>query len=97
MIEAGDIHLADLNEEVRRRVLVVSVVRFNRLSGRVLVAPEVFGPLDDVAFPWRLPVDDAIYAVDMVRSVPVHRLLDRVDRAPATTVQAAQRALHAIT
>ena len=43
MTDAGDIHLADLNEECRRHVLVVSNRRFNRLSGRVLVAPELRG------------------------------------------------------
>ena len=50
MIEAGDVHLADLNEERRRHVLVVSNGRFNRLSGRALVAPEITGDPDEVPF-----------------------------------------------
>ena len=41
MSEAGDIYLADLDEERRRRVLVVSNARFNRAAERVLVAPEL--------------------------------------------------------
>ena len=96
MTDAGDIHLADLNEECRRHVLVVSNRRFNRLSGRVLVAPELRGEPDDVAFPWRVEVDGTVYAVDLLRSLPADRLLDRTDRAPAATMAAVRRAVHAI-
>ena len=53
MIEAGDIHFADLNEEVRRRVLVVSNARFNSLAGRAMVAPEIL----DSAGTGRVPVE----------------------------------------
>jgi mRNA-degrading endonuclease toxin of MazEF toxin-antitoxin module len=97
MTDAGDIHLADLNEERRRHVLVVSNRRFHRLSGRVLVAPELRGGPDDVAFPWRVEVDGTVFAVDLLRSLPVDRLLDRTDRAPAATMVAVRRAVHAIT
>jgi mRNA-degrading endonuclease toxin of MazEF toxin-antitoxin module len=97
VINAGDIHLADLNEERRRRVLVISNERFHRISGRVLVAPEIEGPPDAVPFPWRIQVDDAVYAVDMVRGLPVGRLLDRTDRAPADAMALARRALLNIT
>jgi len=93
MIDAGDIHLADLNEERRRRVLVVSSRRFHDLSGRVLVAPEVFGEPDEVPFPWRVPFEDAVYAVDLLRSVPVGRLLERTDRVPGDLTNAARRAV----
>ena len=41
MIESGNIHLADLNQEHRIPVLVVSTGRFTRLSGRALVAPAI--------------------------------------------------------
>ncbi|TPW09674.1 MAG: Uncharacterized protein FD127_4064, partial [Acidimicrobiaceae bacterium] len=56
MINAGDIHLADLNDKLRRRVLVISSARFHHASGRALVAPEVIGEPDDVPFPWRVQV-----------------------------------------
>ena len=97
MTDAGDIHLADLNEERRRRVLVISNSRFQRVSGRVLVAPEIMGEPDEVPFPWRVQVDDAVYAVDLVRSLPVVRLLARTDRAPSTAMAAVRRALLNIT
>ena len=97
MIDAGDIYLADLNEERRRRVLVISNARFQRVSGRALVAPEIIGEPDEVPFPWRVQVDDAVYAVDLVRSLPVARLLERTDRAPAAAMAGVRRALFNIT
>lgn len=96
-MDAGDIHLADLNEERRRPVLVLSNRRFHHLSGRAVVAPGIATDPDEVPFPWRIPVDDVVYAVDLVRSIPIERLLDRTDRAPAPAVEAAWRALRAIT
>jgi mRNA-degrading endonuclease toxin of MazEF toxin-antitoxin module len=97
MIDAGDIYLADLHEERRRRVLVVSNDRFHRVSARVLVAPEILGAPDAVPFPWRVQIDDSVYAVDLVRSLPAGRLLDRTDRAPAAAMAAVRRALLSIT
>ena len=97
MIDTGDIHLADLNEEIRRRVLVLSNARFNSLSGRALVAPEVIGEPDAVPFPWRPVVDSTVYAVDLARTMPIARLLERVDRAPAAVVSQARRTLAHIT
>lgn len=97
MSEAGDIYLADLNEERRRRVLVLSSRRFAQLSRRVLVAPEVLGASDEVPFPWRIEVDGAVFAVDLLRSVPADRLLEQTGRAPAAAVQRARQALHTIT
>jgi mRNA-degrading endonuclease toxin of MazEF toxin-antitoxin module len=97
VIDSGDIHLADLNEEVRRRVLVLSNARFNSLSGRALVAPEVIGQPDEVPFPWRLVVDSTVYAVELARTMPTGRLLERVDRAPAAVVAQARRTLAHIT
>lgn len=93
MITAGDIRLADLNEERRRRVLVISNDRFNRVSGRVLVAPELLGDADDVPFPWRVEIDEAVYAIDLVRSIPADRILDRTDRAPASAMNLVRRTL----
>jgi mRNA-degrading endonuclease toxin of MazEF toxin-antitoxin module len=97
MIEAGDIYLADLNEEQRRLVLVVSNARFNRVADRALVAPEIAGGSDEVPFPWRVPIDDAVFAVDLLRSLPVTRLLDRRDRAPHAAMQTVRRAVLNIT
>ncbi|MGI9051681.1 MAG: type II toxin-antitoxin system PemK/MazF family toxin [Ilumatobacteraceae bacterium] len=97
MIEPGDIYLADLDEERRRLVLVVSSSSFNRSSERALVAPEVFGEPDVVAFPWRVSVDDVVFAVDLLRTFPVSRLLDRTDRAPHGAMLMVRRAVLNIT
>jgi mRNA-degrading endonuclease toxin of MazEF toxin-antitoxin module len=93
VIRSGDIHLADLNDEVRRRVLIVSNDRFHAVSGRVLVAPEVPVEVGEVLFPWRLRIDDAVYAVDLLRSLAAERLLERTDRAPVTAMASVRRAL----
>jgi mRNA-degrading endonuclease toxin of MazEF toxin-antitoxin module len=97
MIEAGDIHVADLNNERRCRVLVLSNSRFHRMCDRVLVAPEVAVEPGEVLFPWRVQIDDAVYAVDLTRGLHVDRLLERTDRAPAAAMAAARRALLNIT
>jgi len=97
MIQSGDVHIADLNDERRRRVLVVSNSRFHRLAGRALVAPEIPTPPDDLLPPWHLQVNDAVYAVDLLRSLPVARLLERTGRAPESMVAAARHALVNIT
>jgi mRNA-degrading endonuclease toxin of MazEF toxin-antitoxin module len=97
VIRCGDIHLADLNDEVRRPVLIVSNDRFNAVSGRVLVAPAVPVEIDEVLFPWRVRVDDSVYAVDLVRSLPTTRLLERIDRAPVAAMSSVRRALLHIT
>jgi mRNA-degrading endonuclease toxin of MazEF toxin-antitoxin module len=97
MTESGGVHLADLNEERQCRVLVVSNRRFNQISGRVLVAPEITGDPDEVPFPWRVEVEDAVFAVDLLRSLPAERLLERTSRASATAMHAVRRALRNIT
>lgn len=98
MIQSGDIYRADLNDEVRIRVLVVSTERFHRAADRSLVVPEVFGEsADPINFPWRVQVDDAVFAVDLIRSIAIDRLLDRLDRAPAKAMQNIRRTLLAIT
>ncbi|MEI8239068.1 MAG: type II toxin-antitoxin system PemK/MazF family toxin [Actinomycetota bacterium] len=91
MIEQGDIWTADLHEDVRRLVLVVSVARFHQLSERVVVAPQLFSGPDEVPFPWRVEVDDAVFAVDLLRSIPVGLLLERVGRATPSAMQQVQR------
>lgn len=97
MTEPGDIYLADLNEERRRRVLIASNARFNHAAGRVVVVPEVFGGMDDVRFPWRIAGDDAVFAVDLLRTIPAERLLDRVGRAAHPAMAQVRRAITNIT
>ena len=100
MIFAGDVYLADVNDERRLRVLVISNDRFTIVSGRVLVAPEIAVEPGEVLFPWRVVVGDldtAAYAIDLARSLPSGRLLDRVDRVPAATMAAVRRVLLTIT
>ncbi len=97
MSDAGDIHLADLNEERRRRVLVLSSRRFAQLSHRVLVAPEVLEAPDEVPFPWRIEVDGVVFAVDLLRSLSADRLIEHTGRAPADAVRRARQALHTVT
>ena len=96
-MDVGDVYHADLNEERRRRVVVISSARFNRLAGRALIVPAEHGPPDEVLDPWRVPIDGIVYAVDHVRSVPAARLLERVDRVPVGAVNGILRALRAIT
>ncbi len=97
MSALGDIHLADLNEERRRRVLVASNARFNRATRRVVVIPEVFGEPDDVPFPWRVMVDDAIFAVDLLRTISIERLLQRTGQASLVDMLQIRRAILHIT
>ncbi len=96
MIEAGDIHLADLNQERRLPVLVVSSSRFTRLSGRAIVAPALPGEPDEMPFPWRIEAEGHVFAIDLVRSIPTGQLLDRVGRATPTVAASVQRVLRHI-
>lgn len=91
MIEAGDIHLADVNQEQRRRVLVVSSSKFTRLSGRVIVAPAIPGEPDEVPFPWRIDAEGHVFAIDLLRSIPADRLLERVGRVTPSVAASVQR------
>ncbi len=96
-MQAGDIHLADLGREQRWPVLVVSNDRFHRLSNRALVAPRIAVAADEVIPPWVVPAEDDAFALHLLRSVPMSRLLDRIGRASSTELQRAQRALRHIT
>jgi mRNA-degrading endonuclease toxin of MazEF toxin-antitoxin module len=93
VIQPGDIYLADLNEEVRRRVLVVSNARFTNASGRALVIPEIVCPTEDVPFPWRIDVEDGNFAIDLLRSIPIERLLDHTGRASFAAMVRIRRAI----
>ena len=91
MIEAGDIHLADVNQEQRLAVLVVSNSRFTRLSGRAIVAPAVPGEPDEVPFPWRIEAEGHVFAIDLLRSIPAERLRKRVGRVTPSVAAAVER------
>jgi mRNA-degrading endonuclease toxin of MazEF toxin-antitoxin module len=91
VIEAGDIHLADVGQEQRRHVLVVSNGRFHRLSGRVVIAPALPGEPDEVPFPWRIEAEGMVFAVDLLRSIPAERVLERVGRVTPSVAAAVQR------
>jgi hypothetical protein len=96
VIDGGDIAVADLGGERRHRVLVMSNARFHRLSERALVAPEEVAPPGDVIAPWTVEAGGATFAVDLVRSIPVERLLEVVGAASIAEGRRAQRALRAI-
>ncbi|MFP5489447.1 MAG: type II toxin-antitoxin system PemK/MazF family toxin [Acidimicrobiia bacterium] len=96
-MDVGDIYLADLHEERTRRVVIISTSRFTALSGRAIVVPELGGAPDEVPDPWRIRIDDGIFAVDRVRSIAAHRLVDHLGRAPSGAVTQLRRALRAIT
>jgi mRNA-degrading endonuclease toxin of MazEF toxin-antitoxin module len=97
VIQQGDIYLADLNEEVRRRVLVVSNARFTNGSGRAVVIPEIVGPIEELPLPWRINVEDGIFAADLLRSIPTERLLEQSGRASFAAMVKVRRAIVHIT
>lgn len=88
---AGDICLADANDERRRRVLVLSDTRFHRAANRAIVAPSIVTVAGDES-PWR-PGDEERFAVDFLTTLPLDRLLERLGRVDAATLRSAQRAL----
>lgn len=96
MIEAGEIHLADLNQEARIPVLVLSSSKFTRLSGRAIVAPAIPGEPDEVPFPWRIEAEGHVFAIDLLRSFPTDRLLERVGRVTPTVAASTQRVMRHI-
>lgn len=97
MIHAGDIHLADLRDERRWVVLVLSNDRFHGMAERVLVAPGIEVDDDEVLPPWNLRVDGDVFALDLLRSIPAARLLRRTSRASSLELDRARRTLRLIT
>lgn len=94
---AGEVWLADRGEETRRLVFVISDTRFHDLAERAVVAPV----LDEVPAsprPWHIRLsDNRAIAVNQLGTIPVERLLERVDRPGAETLRQARRAVRAIT
>lgn len=97
MIHAGDIHLADLHDERRWSVLVMSNDRFHHVSERVLIAPGIEVADDEMLPPWVITVGGEAFALDLLRSIPSSRLLERTGRASSVDVQRARHALRQIT
>lgn len=97
MIEQGDIWLAELGDEIRRAVFIVSDARFHQGSARAFVAPLLEMREDAVLRPWRLRHGRQVIALDFLRSVELTRLLERIDAVPVATIRRAQRLVRAIT
>jgi mRNA-degrading endonuclease toxin of MazEF toxin-antitoxin module len=97
MTDAGDVYLADVGGGRRRRVLVLSAVRFHRQAGRAIIAPAVVAAATGPQPPWRIAVGPDLFALDMLRTIELDQLLESVGRADRTVSEAARRALRAIT
>jgi hypothetical protein len=97
VIHAGDIHLADLHGERRWSLLVMSNDRFHRASDRVLVAPTIDVDHDEMLPPWFIRIGDEAFALDLLRSIPSSRLLERTGRASSVELRRARIALREIT
>jgi hypothetical protein len=62
-----------------------------------VVAGELAVPVDGTPYPWRIQVGDAVFALDLLRTIEPRRLPDRAGRAGNDTVAAVRRALGHIT
>lgn len=71
--------------------------RFHRMSERVLVAPAVDVDDDEVLPPWYIRMDGDVFALDLLRSISVARLLKRTGRASSVDRERARRALRLVT
>jgi len=92
MVDAGDIFVADVNDEIRRRVLVVSNSRFHDLAGRAYVLPTA----SPRPFPWRIEFDGEVYAADLLQTISIDRLLDLSGRASQGVIRQARAAIQHI-
>jgi len=90
--DRGDIYLADVNDEVRRLVLVVSNSRFHDLAGRAYVLPAA----SPRPFPWRIKHEDDVYAADLLQTISTDRLLELSGRAPQAVIRRARVAIQHI-
>lgn len=97
MVEQGDLWLAELRDEARRPVLVVSNQHLHRRSERVLVAPATPLTKDEQLDPWRLDFGGTVFAMDLIQTLPSARLLEAIGRVSAREVTSFRRAIRAIT
>jgi mRNA-degrading endonuclease toxin of MazEF toxin-antitoxin module len=93
VIDAGDVHLADVGAEIRRHVVVVSSARFHRLTGRAIVAPITRTDPLDIDDPFFVEAGDETVHVASLRSTSLERLLDRTDRLAAPALRNVRRAV----
>jgi len=92
MIAQCENSIADLNQEVRLPVLVLSNRQFHQLTGWALVAPKV----QTVPHPWRIDHAGETYAVDLARTVSLDNLGEVVATASVSAQNRAMRALRFI-
>eukprot|EP01041_Mallomonas_annulata_P032916 gene32916-biopygen25219 len=92
MPSPGEIWTADSGHETRNQVFVISDARFHRLAERAVVAPVIDVPVE-ARRPWHIGVDpDRVAAVNLLATVPIDRLLERVAPADAEALSVARRA-----
>lgn len=93
---AGEVWLAGRGEETRRLVFVISDTRFHRLAERAVVAP-VLDEIPSHPRPWHVLVTEGrAVAVNQLGTIPIERLLERVDWVGAETLRRVRRAVRAI-
>lgn len=95
-VSAGEIWLADRGAETRRLVFVVSDERFHRLAERAVIAPVLDGSPASPS-PWHVPLGERTVAVNQLATIPVDRLLERVEQARLDTLRRARHAVREIT
>ncbi|MGD9752722.1 MAG: type II toxin-antitoxin system PemK/MazF family toxin [Acidimicrobiia bacterium] len=96
-MESGDVYLADVGNERRVHVVVLSNGEYNRRAGRVVVAPRLDGPPDAVPSPWRVTDGQQVYAVDFLLSLAASRLLEPVGRVSDPALRRIRQVLRRIT
>lgn len=92
MIEAGDVHLADVGTDTRRHVVVLTSAKFHRLTGRAIVAPLAPTVALDADDPFVVDAESETVHVAFLRSTPLERLLDRTDRLSNAALRNVHRA-----
>ncbi len=96
-MDPGSVYVADVGQERRIRVVVLSNGRYNRHAARVVVVPQFDGPPDGVPSPWRVSDGDRVYAVDFVLSLATERLLEVDGHVSASTLRRLRDVLLRIT
>lgn len=84
-IDSGDIWVADTG--ARSHVIVLTGQRMARVTGRVVVAPEIGIRKGQPTLPSWVTVGKRRFAIERMQSLPADRLLERVGRATAKQVQ----------
>jgi mRNA-degrading endonuclease toxin of MazEF toxin-antitoxin module len=92
---AGEIWLADRGDVQRRLVFVVSDERFHRLAQRAVVAP-LLDVMPAAPRPWHIAIGERAVSVNLLTSIPVERLLERVERGEFETLRRVRRAVREI-